>query len=84
MFYILIVFLVFQTVITELQAVTILVAMEGKKMWQLNLQWKSLILQLVFGTHVPQCTKFFYQLVFYIFQKLNCFLCPQCGNQAVI
>ena len=41
MFYILIVFLVFQTVITELQAVTILVAKEGKKMWQLNLQRKS-------------------------------------------
>ena len=31
MFYILILFLVFQTAITELQAVTILVAIEGKK-----------------------------------------------------
>lgn len=52
MFYILILFLVFQTVITELQAVTILVAIEGKKIWHLNLQQKSLILQLVFGTQV--------------------------------
>ena len=52
MFYILILFLVFQTVITDLQAVTILVAIEGKKIWYLNLQRKSLILQLVFGTQV--------------------------------
>ena len=52
MFYIPIVFPVFQTVITKLQAVKILVAMEGKKMWQLNLQQKSLILQLMFGTQV--------------------------------
>ena len=52
MFYILILFLVFQTVITELHAVTILVAIEGKKIWHLNLQRKSLILQLVFDTQV--------------------------------
>lgn len=52
MFYILILFLVFQTVITELQAVTILVAIESKKIWHLNLQQKSLILQLVFDTQV--------------------------------
>ena len=52
MFYILNLFLVFQTVITELQAVTILVAIESKKIWHLNLQQKSLILQLVFDTQV--------------------------------
>lgn len=52
MFYILILFLVFQTVITDLQAVTILVAIESKKIWHLNLQRKSLILQLVFDTQV--------------------------------
>ena len=52
MFYILILFLVFQAVITELHTVTILVAIEGKKTWHLNLQRKSLILQLVFGTQV--------------------------------
>lgn len=52
MFYILNLFLVFQTAITELQAVTILVAIESKKIWHLNLQRKSLILQLVFDTQV--------------------------------
>ena len=48
-------FLSFQTIITALQALTVLVTMKGKKIWQLNLQQMSQILQPVFGSHVLQC-----------------------------
>ena len=40
------------------------------KIWQLNLQQKLLILQPVFGSHLPSCTKFFYQLLLKVFLQL--------------
>ena len=77
-------FLVFSVITALIYAVTILVAMEGKKIWQLNLQQKTPILRPLFGSHVPRCTKFFYQLVLKVFLKLMFSFLSMQKKQAVI
>ena len=51
--------------------------MEGKKIWQLNLQQMSQILQPVFGSHVLQCNVLLSASVKGV-SKSNCFLSHQC------